>query len=239
MFRPILVCTTILLGAGTASALPPPTPTPPHAAPLADPQAGSPAATRDAHGAGAQGWVRDSLDAARRGEGRVLFDSGDLLSVLRHDRAYGDGGESVWLVPVNWDVRAGRLIPIEAVFGAPESHAASYAGLAKILRAATVQQVWGGNPGPWRDEITTEVQPDPAWLSTFTFVPSTLPGKIGGIAWHFAPEVIAPAGRGTVSVTLPQAALRDLVVSAWRDRFGGQPADAVSARSAVPAGTPL
>lgn len=235
MFRSILLGTTVLLGAGTAPAL-----IPPPDAPLASPQAGIPAATRGATpGAGAVGWVRDSLEAARRGDARILFDSGDLVSVLRRDRAYGDGGESVWLVPVNWDARAGRLIPIEAVFGAPEGHLASYAGLADILRAATVQQVWGGNPGPWRDEIRAEVQPDPAWLSTFTFVPSTLPGKIGGMAWHFAPEVVAPAGRGIVSVTVPQAALRDLALSAWRDRFGGQPADAVSARSAAPVGTPL
>ncbi len=204
-----------------------------------------------------EGWVRDTVREARdeaaelaaiaREQGipfqpvrhdidhRVMFESPEIVSVLREDWAYEGGANgSLWLIPVNWDARADALIPIQSVLGDPEDSQQAYDRVAAMLRDATVRQVWGGHPAEWEGAIEAAVQPDPSYLSTFTFVPSTVPDRIGGMAWHFEPYVVAPGSEGAMSVVIPQEALRGLVAPEWRDLFAGQPAEIVNARFVTP-----
>ncbi len=204
-----------------------------------------------------EGWVRDTVrDATHEADEmaavaqeqgipfqpvrhdidhRVIFESPEIVSVLREDWAYEGGASgSLWLIPVNWDSRADALIPIESVLGEPSESQEAYARVAALLREATIRQVWGGHPADWEGAIEAAVQPDPMYLSTFTFVPSTVPGRIGGISWHFEPYVVAPGSEGVISVIIPQEQLRGLVAPEWRGMLAGQPAQIVNARYVAP-----
>ncbi|HET7410048.1 MAG TPA: hypothetical protein VFJ13_07590, partial [Paracoccaceae bacterium] len=209
-----------------------------------------------------EGWVRDTIRSARREadeiaatvrengisiapvrheiEHRVHFRSPEIVSVLREDRAYGDGAHesgangSLWLIPVNWDARTGALIPIQSVLGDPADSQAAYDRVAAMLREATVEQVWDGAPRAWGEAIEAAIRPDPMYLSTFTFVPSTVPDRIGGIAWHFEPGMVAPGPEGAVGVVIPQEDLREIVAPEWRELFAGEPAEIPDARYVSP-----
>lgn len=158
--------------------------------------------------------------------GHVHFRSDSIMSGLREDRAYVDDPDSaLWLIPVNWDARTGSLIPIQAIFGEPADSEPAYIAIAKKLRKAITLQVWAGNPQDWQSAIEEQVQPDPMGLSIFTFVPSTEPDRIGGIAWHFEPETVAPLSKGIISIVIPQKKLRDIIHPDWQDMFGGEPAN--------------
>ena len=204
-----------------------------------------------------EGWVRETIDEAKREadelaavakeqgipfgpvrheiEHRVHFESPEIVSVLREDWAYEGGANgSLWLIPVNWDARADALIPIQSVLGDPSDSQAVYDRVAELLRAATVEQVWDGEAQDWKAAIDAAVRPDPVYLSTFTFVPSTVPERIGGIAWHFEPYVVAPGSEGAVTVVIPQEELRDVVAPEWRELFAGDPVDSATARYVAP-----
>lgn len=209
-----------------------------------------------------EGWVRDTVRDARREadqlaavakeqgipfqpvrhdiDHRVMFESPEVVSVLREDWAYEGGANgSLWLIPVNWDARADALIPIQSVLGDPADSQPAYDRVADMLRDATADQVWGGHPADWEGAIEAAVQPDPMYLSTFTFVPSTVPERIGGIAWHFEPYMVAPGSEGAVTVVIPQDELRDVVAPEWREMFAGQPAEILNARYVAPEDTRL
>lgn len=156
--------------------------------------------------------------------GHVHFRSPDIMSGLREDRAYGDDPEgSLWLIPVNWDARTGSLIPIQAIFGELPKDQPAYGTIAKKLREALIQQVWNGAPGGWAQAIDERVVADPMALSVFTFIPSTVPDRIGGIAWHFEPETVAPRSKGVISIIIPQERIRDVIRPEWREMFAGEP----------------
>lgn len=156
--------------------------------------------------------------------GHVHFRSMEIMSGLREDRAYGDDPEgALWLIPVNWDIRTGTLISIQAIFGELPRSEPAYAAIALNLRDALVQQVWNGKPEAWAQAINREVKGDPMSLSVFTFVPSTVPDKIGGIAWHFEPERVAPLSRGIISIVIAQERLRNIIRPEWQGLFAGEP----------------
>lgn len=205
-----------------------------------------------------EGWVRETVEDAKREADAmsaiarehgipvapvrheiqhvVHFRSPEIVSVLREDWAYEGGANgTLWLIPVNWDARADALIPIQSVLGAPEESETAYQRVSALLREATVEQVWDGQPGDWGVAIEAAVRPDPMYLSTFTFVPSTVPDRIGGIAWHFEPYMVAPGSEGAVSVVIPQDELRDVVAPEWRELFAGEPAGSLNARLVSPA----
>lgn len=204
-----------------------------------------------------EGWVRETIEDAKREADEmaavareqgipfgpveheirheVHFRSPEIVSVLREDWAYEGGANgSLWLIPVNWDVRADALIPIQSVLGDPEDGGTAYRQVAELLQEATARQVWNGDPGDWEAAIEAAVQPDPMYLSTFTFVPSTIPERIGGIAWHFEPYMVAPGSEGPVTVVIPQKGLRDVIAPEWRELFAGEPADSLNAGLAMP-----
>ena len=204
-----------------------------------------------------EGWVRETIEDAKQEAGqmaaiarengipfepvlheiqhRVHFRSPEIVSVLREDWAY-EGGASgtLWLIPVNWDARTHALIPIQSVLGNPEESQGAYERVSALLREATVEQVWNGDARDWDAAIQAAVQPDPMYLSTFTFVPSTAPERIGGIAWHFEPYMVAPGSEGAVSVVIPQDQLRDMVAPEWRELFAGEPVGSLNARLVSP-----
>lgn len=157
--------------------------------------------------------------------GHVHFRSPEILSGLREDRAFGDNPDepSLWLIPVNWDARTGSLISIQAIFGDLPAGEPAYAAIAAELRAALIRQVWDGRPEGWAQAIEEEVAPDPMALSVFTFIPSTVPDRIGGIAWHFEPETVAPRSKGVISIVIPQKQLRDVMRPEWQELFAGDP----------------
>src|SRR5690625_2014841 len=157
--------------------------------------------------------------------GHVHFRSTDIMSGLRQDRGYGDDpGGSLWLIPVNWDARTGSLIPIQAIFGELPENEPAYAAIAIKLRKALIQQVWSGTPENWAQAIKDRVAANPMALSVFTFIPSTIPDRIGGIGWNFEPEPVAPRARGVISSVSPQEQLRDVIRPEWKELFAGEPA---------------
>ena len=232
----ILITTTFLVGLGTAAI----------AAPNHDGQVFR-ADSTETDAEPSPGWVRETIDSARREademaaiareqgisavpvrqaiENRVQFQSPEIVSILREDWAYEGGSGTLWLIPVNWNIRANTLIPIQSVLGDPADGQYAYDRVATLLREAIAQQVWHGEPRDWSQAIDASIRPDPMYLSTFTFVPSTVPDRIGGIAWHFEPSMVAPGSEGAVSVIIPQADLREVIAPEWHELFAGEPAE--------------
>lgn len=168
----------------------------------------------------------DPLD--HRIDQQLMFRSDDLTSILREDFAYADGGHgTTWLIPVNWNAGTQDLIAIQDLFG--ERGDPRYDRLAAIVRDHVLDDHWGGQADGWESAIDAIVRPDPDYLSVYTFVPSTVPGKAGGLAWHFAPYDVAPGSDGIVTVTVPLAEIDEMISPAMRGYFAGQPAGDVYA----------
>jgi hypothetical protein len=75
--------------------------------------------------------------------------------------------------------------------------------------------------------------PCPHWAdSRFVLVPSTTPGRIGGLDFLFDPYAIGPYVEGDYQVIVPQEAFHEALAPAWADQFAGAP-DPAFARAAL------
>lgn len=78
--------------------------------------------------------------------------------------------------------------------------------------------------------------PCPHWAdSRFVLVPSTTPGRIGGLDFLFDPYSIGPYVEGEWQVIVPQAGIRADLSPAWTGQFDGAP-DPAWARAAQASG---
>ena len=76
----------------------------------------------------------------------------------------------------------------------------------------------------FRSEAMERVSADMVLAGEVNFVPSTLPGRFGGYAVHFAPYDIGSYAEGAYHVTIPQSVFRESVKQQYVSLFDGEPA---------------
>jgi hypothetical protein len=115
-----------------------------------------------------------------------------------------------------WDTVANREIPAKALFR-PD---ADMTVLDKaICDAVATAKTHREGAVPLSDTFSC-----PKWSQTvLVLAPSAIPGKIGGLTVLIDPYVVGPYSEGDYEVTLPAAALQDLLAPAYAGTFGGAP----------------
>ena len=151
---------------------------------------------------------------------RAHFVGGGLVSVLRtarRDQGGAHGG--LWFDAVLWDARAGDIAGLDRIFPPTREGALALERLVMALKADLLAR-----PGLWRKSIAMATVVDPAALQFFTLVPSTSRGRIGGIAFHFAPYEIGPYAAGPQVAVIPQTIFAGGVAPDLAPLFAGAPA---------------
>jgi hypothetical protein len=158
-----------------------------------------------------------SLDIAAQARGV----SPALMSVLRTVSSDTGGAHgNVYLDPLTWDRRGGKLIRLDAILSEDKAGFRALEAIAKRLRADLMAR-----PDLWRDSIAMATVPDPAALQGFTLEPSTTPGLIGGLAFHFGPYEVGPYSSGPQRAVIAQSLFRSGIRADLRDQFDGAPKD--------------
>lgn len=145
--------------------------------------------------------------------------------------AHGNSGFSsvIWQKPQAG--KPGRDVEIESFFrnGAsadaeiwPILSAYLYDAWESEWEARTGEPITVSGQGWQEDARKTLALPTPSDMaSVVTLVPSTEPGKAGGLAFHFAPYELGPYAMGTFSFTVPQEVFRPHLTIEATGLFGG------------------
>lgn len=155
------------------------------------------------------------------------FVSRDAISLLKVMETYTGGAHgNVIYRGMNYDLRRKAEISASELFGIGSSAdtGAALKDLTDRVRAgvkAQKQAKLGKDYDPRHDDFWLDSFVLP--LETMTFVPSSQPGKIGGLAFHLGPYVVGPFSEGAYHVVVPARDLAPLLTPAWRKRFGGNP----------------
>lgn len=172
----------------------------------------------------AEYWRRHSLSL--RYDDTLV--SANFLSVLSASYEYTGGAHgNTYFGSFLFDRRTKAMVSLDDLLddvseGAPALVAirdAVYDGLVEQK-----QQRWGEEEfDPNGDVFLADVRPSTDFLTMFTAEPSTDPGKIGGLTFHFAPYIVGPYAEGTFTVTVDQAVFADHLEEAYADDFAGAP----------------
>lgn len=145
----------------------------------------------------------------------------DFVSVLRWVETYSGGAHgNVYIETLNWSVRDNALIRLDAILSEDAAGAKALRAIARALRADL-----SARPDLWPDSIAMATVPDPAALQSFTLEPSSVPGRIGGLAFHFGPYEVGPYSSGPQRVVIGQALFHSGLKPAFRALFDGAPVD--------------
>ncbi len=169
-------------------------------------------------------WQRHSLN--------VRYDdtlvSANFLSVLSASYEYTGGAHgNTYFESFLFDRRMKAMVSLDDLLddvseGAPALVAIRDAVYDDLVKQK--QERWGAEEfDPEGDVFLADVRPSTDFLSMFTAEPSTEPGKIGGLTFHFAPYIVGPYAEGTFTVTVGQSVFADHLEDAYTDDFGGAP----------------
>jgi hypothetical protein len=117
-----------------------------------------------------------------------------------------------------WDTNLGQAINRSELFlpQGPGDQAVQQALCDGIGRARAAKGVPpDSDPSTW---------PCPKWReSDLALVPSTTPGKLGGVDFLFDPYAIGPYAEGPYEVVVPYGAIRGVLAPAYAGEFAGAP----------------
>lgn len=152
------------------------------------------------------------------------FVSADYLSLLRVISDETGGAHAMtFLEPLTLDRRTGTFLRLDDFLAGPEGGRA-LDSISRHLRGEIIRRHHGGDSrSPFAREIAAATVPDVTVLQNFTLVPSTEPGRIGGLAFHFAPSDVAPHAAGPVEIVVPLPVFAAGLRPAIAARFGGEP----------------
>ncbi|MGG7567551.1 RsiV family protein [Rhodovulum sp. DZ06] len=143
-----------------------------------------------------------------------------FVSVLRTTERYQGGAHGgLWFDALTWDKTTGDVIGLDLIFPPTREGARGLEALVMALKADLLAR-----EGLWRESIAYSTPLDPAALGNFTLEPSTQAGRIGGIAFHYAPYELGPFALGPQTAVIPQAVFADGVAPEFQRLFGGAPA---------------
>ena len=149
----------------------------------------------------------------------VGADTGKLLSVWSLQLEYTGGahGNSSFNA-VLWDKALKKLIAAPTLFG-PGVDEPMNRALCEALTAAKKERLGDTYTEPSADTWTC-----PKWReTTFTLVPSTAPGKAGGLVFLIPPYMAGAYAEGDYRVTVPVGAFKAHLRPAYADEFAGSP----------------
>ena len=180
-------------------------------------------AIRESASAGAAGYAFQPYEVIITD--RVTLATPEFVSILRQGYAFTGGGQgNEWSEPVLWEVAQLKVVGIERLLGDGSRRRDGLRALSEILRAGIAEQVWDNQIDPtWVEDIEAVTAPDPAILSNFVLLPSTVPGKIGGLAFQYDRYSVAPYVLGSAEIVVPQAQIRDYLRPRLQALFGGAP----------------
>ena len=158
----------------------------------------------------------------------VVAEAGNVMSLEGFHYTFTGGAHGNYFT-------AGRLY--DAVTGEPMR-------LSMFLRepqatvAAHMDEVWTGiarqkvqksgnvaDAERFRSEAMELISADMVLAGEVNFVPSTVPGKFGGYAVHFAPYDIGSYAEGAYHITIPQSAFKAGVKQQYMALFEGEPTE--------------
>jgi hypothetical protein len=117
---------------------------------------------------------------------------------------------------VLWDAAARKMLEPGALFVAG-GDAAIQKALCEGLKAAKAERM----PG---EDLSDDSWACPEWRkSRFVLVPSTEPGKLGGLTFLFDPYEVGSYAEGDYEVTLPWTVFKAVLAPTWAGEFGGAP----------------
>ncbi|WP_137389992.1 DUF3298 and DUF4163 domain-containing protein [Rhodoligotrophos defluvii] len=161
--------------------------------------------------------------------------SRDLVSLLISSEVFTGGAHADFrLEGIIYDLRRKVFVEPEDIlaggYGWPNNE--------RLLKELVATKLRAQKRARLRDEYDAER--DEAWLKgltlpleAVTLVPSTEPGRIGGLAFHFAPYVAGPYAEGSYRVDVAARELAPMLAPAWRAAFAGEPISLVHVRGSA------
>lgn len=156
---------------------------------------------------------------------RPTMVSAEVISLLKViDLFTGGAHGAVEFEGIIFDRRRQGIVGAEQILNGGEGWLANVKRLtalaAEALRVLKSERLGGdyeasGGEG-WLDDFQLPLQ-------SMTLLPSDDPGKIGGVAFDFAPYAAGSFAEGIYRVVLPAAQIEPMAGAAWRHLFGGQP----------------
>lgn len=144
-----------------------------------------------------------------------------LVSALRSVSSFSGGAHgNLFLDPLTWDRTTRDFVRLDHFLSEDAAGWKALQAIARMLKADL-----SAREGLWADRIAMAAVPDPAALQSFTLEPSTTQGRVGGLAFHFAPYELGPYSAGPQRAVIPQAAFRSGLKPQFRALFDGAPAD--------------
>ena len=172
-------------------------------------------------GADFERWSFETRDETRLVDARAI-------SLLRRFTEY-DGGARIRarLESFVFDREAGELLSLSDLF-AEELSAESPA--MEILRKAAIDQIAPVkaarlriSEAEAREALDSGLPLDARALKIFSFAPSTEPGRIGGLGFHFGQDELGAGEEGEYEALIPQEAFHEFLAEDWRAAFAGEP----------------
>ena len=162
--------------------------------------------------------------------GRVedSFFSEDYISLyLEEERSLGDVSSPKTILSFNYTRVDNKAFGLTDLFqGANDKALEAVAQLltayiqADIVRQKSIRL--GTEVTPQQDAWLKNLQPDLAFLNTFTLVPSRGNGKIAGLRFHFNPGLLGAEADGSYDVYVPSAIFAPSLAKRFADDFGGE-----------------
>jgi hypothetical protein len=151
---------------------------------------------------------------------------GPYVSVLRQDYTFTGGAHpNRYTDTILWDRDAGKWISVRPFFNETEDRGPTMTALAKLVRAALVQEKKRRDApvasDPAKDEWLRSVKPWLLKLGPISLAPSTERDKSSGLSFHFSPYMVGPYVEGDYVVFVPWTDLKPYLSTQGTALFGG------------------
>lgn len=151
---------------------------------------------------------------------------GPYISVLRQDYTFTGGAHpNRYTDTILWDRDAGKRISVRPFFNETEDGGSTMTALAKLVRAALVQEKKRRDApvasDPAKDEWLRSVKPWLLKLGPISLAPSTERDKSSGLSFYFSPYMVGPYVEGDYAVFVPWTDLKPYLSAQGTALFGG------------------
>jgi hypothetical protein len=153
---------------------------------------------------------------------RVTFENGAVLCLS--EEIYADTGgahPNGGFQTIVWDKKAGRAVPIEALFapGQVKPALAAIADAATRAWTKTYTQRSGQKPGPDADMAGEGIGPDPQKLKTYALTYAKGQATANGIVLLYGAGQVWPHVLGDFRLSVPVAVFAKYLAPAWKGVF--------------------
>jgi hypothetical protein len=151
---------------------------------------------------------------------------GPYISVLRQDYTNTGGAHpNRYTDAILWNRDTGKRISVRPFFNDAEDGGPTMTALAKLVRAALVQEKKRRGASvasdPAKDDWLRSVKPWLLKLGPISLGPSTERDKSSGLLFHFSPYMVGPYAEGDYIVFVPWTDLKPYLSAQGTALFGG------------------